>query len=127
VAPSCASSWSQALAAVIGCIEASSKTCARRSLVGNFQLKSPVSDARRPSMWTDLLYAAGRADNLNHICFPAPGMSIGVLCARTLTDQLVRALTDGWQAYHSLAHGYHDLLNTTINDTAVNTSCPYQQ
>jgi hypothetical protein len=90
------------------------------SVTFSSNLLSLTLDARR--WWTDLLYAAGWADNLNHICFPAPGISIGVLCARTLTDQLVRALTDGWQAYRFPARGYHDLLNITINDTAVNTS-----
>jgi hypothetical protein len=49
-------------------------------------------------------------------------MSIGVTCSKTLTVQLVNALTDSWQAYRSPARGYHDLLNITINDTVVNTS-----
>jgi len=49
-------------------------------------------------------------------------MSIGVMCSKTLTEQLVNALTDGWQSYRSPARGYYDLLNITINDTVVNTS-----
>jgi hypothetical protein len=83
-------------------------------------LLSLTLDARR--RWADWQYAAGWAHNLNPICFHAPGMSISVMRSRTLTDQFVRALTDGWQAYRSPAHGYHDLLNITINDTVVNTS-----
>jgi hypothetical protein len=83
-------------------------------------LLSLTLDARR--WWIDLQYAAGWVDNLKQICFPAPGMSIGVMCSKTLTEQLVNALTDGWQSYRSPARGYYDLLNITINDTVVNTS-----
>jgi hypothetical protein len=85
-------------------------------------LLSLTLDARR--WWTDIHYAAGWADNLNHICFPAPGMNIGVTCSGALTDQLVKALTDVWLAYRSPERGYHDLLNVTINDTVVDTSVP---
>jgi hypothetical protein len=79
-------------------------------------------DTRR--WWNDWQYAAGWADNLNHIGFPAPGMSIGVTCSRALTDQLVKALTDVWFAYRSPARGYHGLLNIMVNDAIVNTSVP---
>jgi hypothetical protein len=67
------------------------------SVTSSSNLLSLTLDARR--WWTDLQYAAGWADNLNHICFPAPGMSVGVMRSKALIDQLVRALTDGWQAY----------------------------
>jgi|SoiMethySBSTD1v2_1073268.scaffolds.fasta_scaffold26060_9 hypothetical protein len=90
------------------------------SVTFSSNLLSLTLDARR--WWTDLQYAAGWADNLNLICFPAPGMCIGVICSKTLTEQLVSALTDGWQSYRSPARGYHDLLNIAINDTVVNTS-----
>src|SRR5882672_3747773 len=56
------------------------------------------------------------------ICFPVPGMSIGVTCSRTLTEQLVNALTDSWRSYRSPARGYYDLLNIEINDKVVDTS-----
>jgi hypothetical protein len=49
-------------------------------------------------------------------------MSIGVMCSKTLTEQLVNALTDGWQSYRSPARGYYDLLNIAINDKVVDTS-----
>jgi hypothetical protein len=90
------------------------------SVTFSSNLLSLTLDARR--WWTDLQYAAGWADNLKQTCFPAPGMSIGVMCSKTLTEQLVNALTDGWQSYRSPARGYNDLLNITINDTVVNTS-----
>jgi hypothetical protein len=83
-------------------------------------LLSLTLDARK--WWTDLQYAAGWGDNLIGICFPVPGMSIGVTCSRTLTEQLVNALTDGWQSYRSPARGYHDLLNIEINGKVVDTS-----
>src|SRR5262245_35087222 len=56
------------------------------------------------------------------ICFPAPGMNIGVMCSKALTDQLVKALTDAWLIYRSPARGYYGLLTIMINDTVVNTS-----
>jgi hypothetical protein len=90
------------------------------SVTFSSNLLSLTLDARR--WWTDLQYASGWADNLKQICFPAPGMCIGVMCSKTLTEQLVNALTDGWQSYRSPARGYYDWLNITINDTAVNTS-----
>jgi hypothetical protein len=49
-------------------------------------------------------------------------MNIGVTCSKALTDQFVKAMTDGWLIYRSPARGYHDLLNIAIDDTAVNTS-----
>src|SRR5262245_31033295 len=58
------------------------------------------------------------------ICFPAPGMNIGVMCSKALTDQLVKALTDAWLIYRSPARGYYGLLTIMINDTVVNTSVP---
>ena len=90
------------------------------SVTFSSNLLSLTLDARR--WWADLQYASGWADNLKQICFPAPGMSIGVMCSKTLTEQLINALTDGWQSYRSPARGYYDVLNITINDTAVNTS-----
>jgi hypothetical protein len=90
------------------------------SVTFSSNLLSLTLDARR--WWTDLQYAAGWADNLKQVCFPAPGMSIGVMCSKTLTEQLVSALTDGWQSYRSPARGYHDLLNIAINDKVVDTS-----
>jgi hypothetical protein len=92
------------------------------SVTFSSNLLSLTLDSRR--WWTDFRYAAGWADYLNRICFPAPGMSIGVMCSKSLTDQLVKALTDGWQIYRSPARGYHGLLDVTINDTVVNTSVP---
>src|SRR5215471_14477220 len=90
------------------------------SVTFSSNLLSLTLDARL--WWTDLQYAAGWADNLNQICFPAPGMSIGVMCSKTLTEQLVTALTDDWQSYRSPARGYCDLLNIAINDKVVDTS-----
>jgi hypothetical protein len=49
-------------------------------------------------------------------------MSIGVMCSKTLTEQLVNALTDDWQAYRSPARGYYNLLNIEINDKVADTS-----
>jgi hypothetical protein len=77
-------------------------------------------DARR--WWSDWQYAAGWADNLSQISYPAPGMNISVKCSKALTEQLFNALTDSWLSYRSPARGYHDLLNITINGTVVNTS-----
>jgi len=75
-------------------------------------------------LWWDWQYAAGWRENLRTICFPAPGMNIGVMCSKALTDQLVKALTDAWLIYRSPARGYIGLLNVMINDTVVNTSVP---
>jgi hypothetical protein len=73
--------------------------------------------------WTNYDYAAGFRDNIKMIrCFPAPGMNIGVTCSKALTEQLVKALTDGWQIYRSPARGYQGILNIEINDTVVDTS-----
>jgi hypothetical protein len=90
------------------------------SVTFSSNLLSLTLDARR--WWTDLQYAANWADNLNQICFPAPGLSIGVMCSKTLTEQLVNTLTDDWQVYRSPARGYYDLLNIAINDKVVDTS-----
>jgi hypothetical protein len=49
-------------------------------------------------------------------------MAIGVMCSKALSEQLVNALTDGWQSYRSPARGYHDLLNIEINDKVVDIS-----
>jgi hypothetical protein len=90
------------------------------SVIFSSNLLSLTLDARR---WrTDFQYAAGWADNLNQICFPSPGLTIGVMCSRALSEQLVNALTDGWQSYRSSARGYHDLLNIEINGKVVDTS-----
>jgi hypothetical protein len=75
-------------------------------------------------LWWDWQYAAGWRENIRTICFPAPGMNIGVMCSKALTDQLVKALTDAWLIYRSPARGYYGLLTITINDTVVNTSVP---
>jgi hypothetical protein len=90
------------------------------SVTFSSNLLSLTLDARR--WWTDILYAAGWADNLIQGCFPVPGMAIGVTCSKALSEQLVNALTDGWQSYRSPARGYHDLLNIEINDKVVDTS-----
>jgi hypothetical protein len=92
------------------------------SVTFSSNLLSLTLDARR--WWTDWQYAAGWADNLSHISFPAPGMNIGVTCSRALKNELVKALTDCWLIYRSPARGYHDLLNITINDMIVSTSVP---
>jgi hypothetical protein len=92
------------------------------SVTFSSNLMSLTLDSRR--WWTDICYATGWADNLNQICFPAPGMNISVVCSKALTDQLVKALTDAWLIYRSPARGYYGLLNITINDTVVNTSVP---
>jgi hypothetical protein len=75
-------------------------------------------------LWWDWQYAAGWRENLRTTCFPAPGMNIGVMCSKALTDQLVKALTDAWLIYRSPARGYYGLLTIMINDTAVNMSVP---
>jgi hypothetical protein len=75
-------------------------------------------------LWWDWQYAAGWRENMRTICFPAPGMNIGVMCSKALTDQLVKALTDAWLIYRSPARGYYGLLTIMINDTIVNTSVP---
>ncbi len=75
-------------------------------------------------LWWDWQYAAGWRENLRTTCFPAPGMNIGVVCSKALTDQLVKTLTDAWLIYRSPARGYIGLLNVMINDTVVNTSVP---
>jgi hypothetical protein len=91
------------------------------SVTFSSNLLSLTLDAR---LWWDWQYAAGWRENIRKICFPAPGMNIGVMCSRALTDQLVKALTDAWLIYRSPARGYYGLLNITINDTVVNTSVP---
>jgi hypothetical protein len=75
-------------------------------------------------LWWDWQYAAGWRENLRTTCFPAPGMNIGVMCSKALTDQLVKTLTDAWLIYRSPARGYYGLLTIMINDTIVNTSVP---
>jgi hypothetical protein len=75
-------------------------------------------------LWWDLQYAARWRENIRTICFPSPGMNIGVVCSKALTDQLVKALTDPWLIYRSPARGYIGLLTIKINDTVVNTSVP---
>ena len=75
-------------------------------------------------LWWDWQYAVGWRENLRTTCFPAPGMNIGVVCSKALTDQLVKTLTDAWLIYRSPARGYIGLLNVMINDTVVNTSVP---
>jgi len=75
-------------------------------------------------LWWDWQYAAGWRENLRTTCFPAPGMNIGVVCSKALTDQLVKTLTDPWLIYRSPARGYIGLLNVMFNDMVVNTSVP---
>ena len=91
------------------------------SVTFSSNLLSLTIDAR---LWWDWQYAAGWRENIRTICFPAPGMNIGVMCAKALTDQLVKALTDAWLIYRSPARGYIGLLTIKINDTVVNTSVP---
>ncbi|HEX5082536.1 MAG TPA: hypothetical protein VFY40_10850 [Blastocatellia bacterium] len=50
-------------------------------------------------LWWDLQYAARWRENIRTICFPVPGMNIGVVCSKALTEQLVKALTDPWLIY----------------------------
>jgi hypothetical protein len=90
------------------------------SVTFSSNLLSLTINARR--WWTDIQYAVDWADNLIRSCFPVPGMAIGVTCSKALGEQLVNALTDGWQSYRSPARGYHDLLNIEINDKVVDTS-----
>jgi hypothetical protein len=90
------------------------------SVTFSSNLLSLTIDARK--WWTNLQYAAGWPDNLIRSCFPVPGMAIGVTCSKTLSEQLVNALTDAWQSYRSPGRGYHDLLNISINDKVVDTS-----
>jgi hypothetical protein len=92
-----------------------------QSVTFSSNLLSLTIDAR---LWWDWQYAAGWRENIRKICFPAPGMNIGVMCSKALTDQLVKALTDAWLIYRSPARGYIGLLSITINDTVVNTSVP---
>ncbi len=75
-------------------------------------------------LWWDWQYAAGWRENLRTTCFPAPGMNIGVMCSKALTEQIVKTLTDAWLIYRSPARGYYGLLTIMINDTVVNTSVP---
>ncbi len=75
-------------------------------------------------LWWDWQYAAGWRERIRTICFPAPGMNIGVMCSKALIDQLVKTLTDAWLIYRSPARGYIGLLTIMINDTVVNTSVP---
>src|SRR5262245_11337308 len=91
------------------------------SVTFSSNLLSLTLDAR---LWWDWQYAAGWRENMRTICFPAPGMNIGVMCSKALTDQLVKALTDAWLIYRSPARGYYGLLTIMINDTVVNTSVP---
>jgi hypothetical protein len=92
-----------------------------QSVTFNSNLLSLTIDAH---LWWDWQYAAGWRENLRTTCFPAPGMNIGVVCSKALTDQLVKTLTDAWLIYRSPARGYIGLLNVMINDTVVNTSVP---
>ncbi len=74
--------------------------------------------------WESAVYALHWKDNLKRISFPAPGLSVGVVCAGELTESLVRILTGAPQCTRSPAHGYHDLLDVALNDTPVNTQVP---
>jgi len=91
------------------------------SVTFSSNLLSLTLDAR---LWWDWQYAAGWRENIRTICFPAPGMNIGVMCSKALTDQLVKALTDAWLIYRSPARGYYGLLSITTNDTVDNTTVP---
>lgn len=51
-------------------------------------------------------------------------MNICVACSTSLTEKLVKVLTNEWQIHRSPARGYYDLLNTKLNDTPVETSVP---
>jgi hypothetical protein len=73
-------------------------------------------------LWWDWQYAVRWRENIRTICFPAPGMNIGVVCSRALTEQLIKALTDAWLIYRSPARGYQGILDITIDGTVVNTS-----
>lgn len=79
-------------------------------------------DAKR--WWTDEQYAVNWRDNLNMVSFPAPGMNIAVTCSKELTEKLAEVLTQNLQAKPSPAQGYYDLLDISLNETAINTKIP---
>ncbi|MEP7341675.1 MAG: hypothetical protein ABI977_28340 [Acidobacteriota bacterium] len=76
-------------------------------------------DANR--WWTNEQYAVNWRENLNRISFPAPGMNIGITCSKELIEKLVGVLIGNPRVTCSPAQGYYDLLNITLNDTAINT------
>jgi hypothetical protein len=79
-------------------------------------------DANR--WWIDEQYAINWRENLNRISFPAPGLNIGVTCSKELTEKLVGVLTNNPRTTRSPAQGYYDLLDITLNETAINTKIP---
>jgi hypothetical protein len=69
---------------------------------------------------TDEQYVAGWRNNLHLICFPTPGLNVGVTCAKVLAEQLVQALTSVAQTDHAAARSHDDVLHITLNGVALN-------
>ena len=63
----------------------------------------------------DRQYVTNWRDQLARICFPAPGMNLGVTCTKELTERFIQALTDVIQA----SLGCSVLLYTIINGQIV--------
>jgi hypothetical protein len=75
--------------------------------------------------WASEAYAIRWRDNLKQISFPVPGLSVSVTCSNGLTESLIRVLTGKGRLTRSPAQGYADLLDITLNNTAVNTKVPH--
>lgn len=92
------------------------------SVTFSSNLLSLTLDAQR--WWTDETYAVNWRENLQTICFPAPGLSVGVMCTKELTERLIAELTSNSRITPSPAQGYDGLLDIVLNETTVNTRIP---